>query len=634
MINFHKKSGKPANVPAGQEHVWFSTAGLYVSNQTGTPRLITASTQTGASVPVGTPAEPNMLYYNTTNRKHYISTNDRWLEIPTGGIPGSGTGGGGGQAGNVLITDSGNWYTSNDVEGALTQIGESFPQILGTGLLPNYGGDINTINTPKEYYVTTSGTNRPSTGAGAWLITRRTTNNHTFGFYLDANGDLFTRYDSNYKKLAQDSSVTTLSTRLTDEVSRINQSMGTYKIKDLNAGSGVTLTKGSNGVYSVAVSQALQDKINRGDNGDYLFTHKFNTPTENIRIDNASTTAIYYGRDSTKANYAGFRVGSDGFGLFDYGKNRTFIRMRTEGGLEINDYGFEKKQIGTISTNYKLNFYNNRTDGGYGFEFHKRNSTGGVAYFRGAHDTETLIGQTKDWAYFDAKAVDGSAIPIRLGKINGGNAPYIQLDGETVFAGYRFAAYSGIYVGAGAGQTVNAYGSHAIPMPTPGTPKTGAKLYMFPYDHNGTTNQRNSYAALGWNARNNYITFHQARRNLSNPELMDSYAQVRVRAGGYLTVSSETKKDIIGKLETNVLDTINNVHPYIYKYKDTNTKPELGFVLERGIPEILKHGEGSDDSEKALSSYSLVAYLWKGVQELSDKVGALEQQLGAKQKTE
>ena len=70
MINFHKKTGKPASVQKGHEDVWFSTTGLYVSDNKGAPRLITAATTKGSSMPVGVPPEPNILYFNQSTRKH------------------------------------------------------------------------------------------------------------------------------------------------------------------------------------------------------------------------------------------------------------------------------------------------------------------------------------------------------------------------------------------------------------------------------------------------------------------------------------------------------------------------------------------------------------------------------------
>ena len=76
-INFHKKTGKPTNVTKGHSAVWFSNLGLYVADNNGAPRLITAGTSSGTTTPVGVPSEPNMLYFNEVTKKHFISTKEK-----------------------------------------------------------------------------------------------------------------------------------------------------------------------------------------------------------------------------------------------------------------------------------------------------------------------------------------------------------------------------------------------------------------------------------------------------------------------------------------------------------------------------------------------------------------------------
>lgn len=612
MINFHKKTGKPAKVQSGHEDVWFSTSGLYVSDNAGNPKLITASTATGTTTPVGVPAEPNMLYFNSTTRKSYISTNDKWLEIPTSAIPGSGSGGGG-NAGNVMITDAGNWYTSNDVEGALNEIGEAIPHLLGTKLLPNYGDNVNNINTSSEHFLTATATNKPSTQTG-WAINRRTTGSQTYGFVVDTAGNAFTRVGTTYRQLALDTQIATLDTRINNLSSSTNSTLSGYKIKELNAGNGLTVTKGSNGTYTVASNADTQNLLNQVKNGAFL-KKTGDTATGNMTINNPHTTAIYYGRDSTNTNYAGFRVGQEGFGIYDYGRGQTFLRKLSAGNFEINGHG--KNNISNIRVEHKLNFSTTRTDGGYGFEFHHTKSPGAAAVIYGkSANGEFGIGSTPTWNYFDVgdgKGGRGAGKGLRIGRLGGGNIPWLRLDVETVYANWSFSAASGLHIGS----NLDASG------PVAGNARVGAKIYFYPYDHDGSWTQRQTYVGLGWNAKQDIFTFHRARKNNKVAAGYDSYGQVKIRAGGFVVASSEEYKDIHGQFEVNVLDDIKEMKPYLYNYKNSS-KTELGFVFERKVPKLLQEGK---PGEGGLNTYALVTYLWKGVQELTEKVETLERRL-------
>lgn len=186
MINFHKVNNKPDKVGSGEEHIWFSYPnGIYVADNQGNPRLISPGKMIGDAVPVGTPNEPGLFYYNTSNKKNYISTAEKWVEIGTSAIPG--TGGGGGIAGNILINDTANNYTSVDVEGALAEIAEKFPWYFGKMQLKDYNGDVNTLLNSTENYLTTKATNLPNSKTG-WIIQRKASNNNTYGLIIGEDG--------------------------------------------------------------------------------------------------------------------------------------------------------------------------------------------------------------------------------------------------------------------------------------------------------------------------------------------------------------------------------------------------------------------------------------------------------------
>lgn len=600
MINFHKKTGIPSKVQAGHEDIWFSTEGIYVSANTGNPTMITAATRTGEATPTGVPLEPNILYFNTKTRKHYISTDQKWLEIPTNGIPGSSGGSGSGNAGNVMITDPGNWYTSNDVEGALGEIGEKLPYLLGDGLLPNYGNKVTDIKEASEYYLTQTATQKPSE-VPAWLLTRKASNNELYGIAVDKNGILFSRVGAKFTKMATYSDINSLSGDMGQLKKDLDVKLAAYKIKDINAGPYIKVDKNPNGIYNISLSDDGVSILTK----DYL-KKTGDTATGNITIAHNNGTAVFFGKDSTKTNYAGFRVGQTSYGIYDYGRGQKFIEKKNDGAFLM--YGKGKK-YSHLTMDYGLDFYSNKpvAGGEAPFVFHREKSLGIIAKFKTTKG-QTIIGATSSYNYLDVADEKGRKRPLKLGKIGGGQIPSLRVEANVLYANHDLSVKHNLWIG----------GSEKGDSPYSGPANVGTKLYLFPFEHNGSTSQRWTYVGIGWNASKNYVNFHKARKYANGT--ISHIGPVRVKAAGFIVASSESYKDIHGEFETPVLESIKKMKPYVYNYKN-NSKTELGFVLERNVPKILQEGA---PGEGGLNSYSLVAYLWKGVQELTAKVEALE----------
>lgn len=608
-INFHKKTGKPTNVTKGHSAVWFSNLGLYVADNNGTPRLITAGTSSGTTTPVGVPSEPNMLYFNELTKKHFISTKEKWVEIPTAAIPGSG--GGAGNASNVMITDPGNWYTSHDVEGALGEVGERLPHILGSGLLPSYGGNTFDIKTATEYLINTTSTNKPSTTT-SWLTSRKASNGDIYGLAIDKNGDAFSRVNSSFVKLARRTEIDSANQAITNLSNKFTNDMLAWKVKNLAAGTGVTVSNNGQGAYTVGLDTSNQNAINLVKNNTYVKKNG-DTMTNNLTVVGGVDTGIVYVRDKGLTNYFGLRARVDRMGLYDYGRNRPLIDYFNGGTTLLYGYG-GSNEVSKFYATSKIDIQSTSSSN-YPVAIRGENANSALSVV-GKHSRH-LFGGNETTAWIDVSTHSGAAKNLEIGTIGGGKIPRLKLQASNVhIEGGKLTVTSGILIGS------NQDGNGPI---GPGD-NGGAKLYMYPYRHNGTVAQRQRYAGIGYSATDNTVTIHSAERIPAGG--YKNYTNVKVVAGGFVTKSSEAYKDIHGEFEQSVLSQIMDMKPYIYNYKGSTNK-ELGFVIERNVPQLLQH-DTPEEEGKGLSSYSLVAYLWKGVQELAQELEELKQTMSKK----
>lgn len=608
-INFHKKTGRPSSVAKGHSDVWFSTLGLYVSDNSGKPRLISSSTSAGTTTPVGNPGEANRLYFNTTTRKHYISTDTKWLEIPTSGIPGSGTGGG--NAFNVMIDDAGNWYTSNDVEGALGEIGERLPHIFGDGLLPTYGGNTLQIKTASEYLLNATATNKPTTKEG-WILTRKSANGDNYGITVDKDGVLHTRVNGLFFKLAAQKSLDAAVSKINGDMANFEANLKNWKIKDLNETSGglVSVFKNANGIYSVGLSNSGKAALNKVINSEFV-KKTGDSMTGNLTVRGQDGTGIVFVKNKAETTYGGLRAGDNGMGIYDYKNQRHVFSNYTSGSTYIYGYG---KTVSKFIVEHKIDFESSAGQGtSYPFVFRAK-GTNSPVFIEGSHSRHLFGGNTsKGISYIDTASASGKAQELHFGVIGGAKLPLVRFRANTVHVEGKFTSLTGIHIGTNPDSSDGA---------GPGN-NTGAKVYLFPYRHNGSVGQRRRYAAIGYSATDHTVTFHSAERLPGMGHT--GYNQVKIVAGGYITKSSEIYKDIHGEFEVPVLESIKKMKPYVFNYKGS-PKAELGFILERNVPKILQEG-GEEIDGKGLNAYSLVAYLWKGVQELTEKIEELEKKV-------
>lgn len=615
MINFHKKTGKPANVQRGHEDVWFSTSGLYVSDNNGAPRLITAATIQGNSVPVGVPPEPNMLYYNQSTRKHYISTDQRWVEIPTSAIPGSGATAG--NASSVMIEDAGNWYTSNDVEGALDEIGERIPYLLGSGLLPNYGSNTFDIRTASEYLLNTTATNKPS-GTTSWLTSRKASTGDIYGLAVDKNGDLFSRVNSTFTQMVRksefDSTISTVNSKLTSLTSTVNNFGTTWKVKDIVAGKYISVSSTAGGTYTVGLSsdaqsllQSLLNSVNsarpyveksgdtmtgplrmRAGVGESSFIQLSSTNSVNnfSLMDDTKGGTIQYDEDPTRFAFNGpriaFRDNKRGKDVFSYYPDGS-LDLNADNRVWVRSAGFLRLE--TTANNVSVDIFSKHKDvlflkgpnGSIGI------GTGNLGY----NFINSFSGRASGSRPFFIGTADYAAIPEFWVK-----AIRIKLDG-------RVFASDSVNIGFDPKTERGTAGDNCI------------RMYTNKYGVSDG-NSNNIFAALYWDYKNRNFVFSAVNGagNLGVP--------IYVNAHGFRSRSSIKYKNVIGEYEANALDKIMSTKIYNYTLKgDQENNKKIGLIIEKGAPKEVVDGDTVDN-------YSMIAMLWKGIQELTEEVNALK----------
>lgn len=613
MINFHKKTGKPANVQRGHEDVWFSTSGLYVSDNTGAPRLITAATTKGNSVPVGVPPEPNMLYYNQSTRKHYISTDQRWVEIPTSAIPGSGATAG--NASSVMIEDAGNWYTSNDVEGALGEIGERIPHLLGSGLLPNYGSNTFDIRTASEYLLNTTATNKPS-GTTSWLTSRKASTGDIYGLAVDKNGDLFSRVNNTFTKMVRksefDSTISTVNSKLASLTSSVNNFGTTWKVKNIVAGKYISVSS-SGGTYTVGLSsdaqsllQSLLSSVNSAKpyvvkSGDtmtgplrmragvgvssFIQLSSTNSVNNFSLMDDPKGGTIQYDEDPTRFAFNGpriaFRDNKRGKDVFSYYPDGS-LDLNSTNRLWVRSAGFLRLE--TTAKNVSVDIFSKHKDvlflkgpnGSIGI------GTGSLGY----NFINSFSGRATGARPFFIGTADYNPIPefwVKASRINLDGRVHVS---DSVNIGFDPKTYRGTA------------GDNCIRM---FTNKFGVS--------DGNSNQ--IFAALYWDYKSRNFIFDAMNH-------VGSAGPIYVNANGFRSRSSIKYKNVIGEFEANALDKIMGakVYNYILKGDQTNSK-RIGLIIEKGAPK-----EVVDDD--TVDNYSMISMLWKGIQELTEEVNALK----------
>lgn len=613
MINFHKKTGKPANVQRGHEDVWFSTTGLYVSDNNGAPRLITAATIKGNSVPVGVPTEPNMLYYNQSTRKHYISTDQKWVEIPTAGIPGSGTTSG--NASGIMIADPGNWYTSNDVEGALAEIGEKFPHLLGSGLLPNYGSNTFDIRTASEYLLNTTATNKPS-GAMAWLMSRKASTNDVYGLAVDKNGDLFSRVNNSFTRMARkselDSQVSAINSKLEKLTGTTNNFASAWKVKNIVNGKYIAVSS-SGGTYTIGLDAEAQKLLNSVKNipGSSTFVRRSgDSMTGPLRmqagagvnsfIQLSSTNSVnnFSLMDDTKGGNivadedpTGFTTNGPRIAFKDNKRGKDVFSYYPNGSLDLNGTNrvwvrsANFLRLETTAKNVSVDIFSKHKD---------------VLFLKGPNGSMTI--GTGNLGYNFINSFSGRATgsrPFFIGTADYNPIPEFWVKASRINLDGRVHVSDSVNIGFDPKTYLGTAGDNCI--------------RLFTNKHGVSDGNSNKiFSALYWDYKSRnfmFSTFFSDGRS-GGPIYLNAY--------GFRSRSSIKYKNVIGEFEANALDRIMGakVYNYILKGDQTNTK-RIGLIIERGAPKEVVDGDTVDN-------YSMISMLWKGVQELTEELNTLK----------
>lgn len=636
MIDFHKVAGVPAKVQEGHEDVWFSyPGGIYVADNEGNPRLIAPGIQQGADVPVGVPTSPGIFFYNTSNKKHYISTDTNWLEIPTGAIPGSGQGGAG-IAGNVLMEDTGGYYTSVDVEGALSEIAQKFPWYFGAMKLADYTGNVASLLESAEKYLTDASTNRPMTG---WETQRKASNGKTYGFLVGDNGTMYTRVGDKFVKLADAADIdkklgelsSNLDNQITNGLNKLSVSAGTGI-----SVSGTTIQAGQTIGLSASVMAKL-DQIGKDNTNGIYVKISGDTMTGNLAINRSSgQPSQLYLRTEGSANdvIMGDMVNGTGEALRAHpyggkagGSKWAISNQKTK----VDAFSiYPSGEVDVYSTGLRFSAGNTHTGGGDTKSTFFNNSTVNSVDIKTPNNNAPLFVDGKNGAFLFLTPAGGWNYIASGGNNPVGGAKNLEFVARARGGGQGTTPLS--YVSFNAthtNMTGNGYVAQSFNVGVNGKTLEGsgganACLRIFPAN-NGYLNTRDP------GAKNDHIVFYfnQSQKVL----VMDSYRaplsaskiqrrnSVKLSSYGFITRSSIEYKNPIRVFNDDALTTVKKVSPEVYAYKDDrDQKEQLGFIIEHGTPKEVVDG-------KAVDNYALTSYLWRAVQQLAAKVDELENKL-------
>lgn len=679
MIKFHKIDKPPKKVPEGEEHIWFANYGaIYVADNKGLPRLITSGNQRGESIPTGKPEEPGIIYYCDSNGKTYISSPEKWLELPLKGIPG--TGGGAGTASTVLLEDPGSWFTSINVEGAMTEIAEAMPHYFGKKHLANFSGNADTLKTPGEVYITP--TAKPSSLGPGWRSTRQNDQGRHFAFHVGDNGSVYAGPNGSMEKLANDKDLEALKKWAVSNVSGLGS-------KKISVGPGLE-TNGK------GIGEGLKISIKNGTfasashNHDTRYVKKTGdtmsgtlTVLDTTAIDskvavqskqNKFRTIFYY---NSETNNTGIYDSTHGAGVLRYNavNGRTALYAYQRNGEERSGK-FE------VYADNEINFYPSE----------KSRNNGGAMGIKGGPSTRILrvdnlhggltFGSNQSINFIDSTRAGDPNTPRNL-DITGGNytpIPKLRLNARTAYSDSNdFVTRQALTVGKD--EDANK-----------GTGAFNSKIYLFPYEVSSEKGKDN-YTHFGYSQKTQTLYFrsysryqqkvsspgdntirvgsqvvvtrpvdwygthlavggeytvsevrgnrivigrggvvtaaiHVSNLRLANPPksttTTTTHNPLTVKATKFVNTSSIKYKDVKGEMEHGALEGVMNSSVYRYKFKnDTSNKESVGLIIEKGAPREVVDAEGD-----SIDGYAMTSYLWKAVQELTEEVNRLKDKLG------
>lgn len=613
MIKFHKIKNRPVKLDKGEEAISFTYTGeIYVTDNDGNPVLMTAGTQSGDKVPTWTPLEPNALYYDKKNKKHYISDTEKWFEIPrksTGSEGGPTT-----MAGNVIVADNGDNFTSADVEGALAEIVDKIPGFKN-GIIENYDGDAKDITGTHEYFLTQNSTNRPS-GELGWVISRKGANGSTYGYYADKN-NAYHYVDGVYSRLAKKSELDLALKTIKDD---FGQDLEKLKKKTILVKNGLESNgKGYFDGLEIGLSKEITDKLdNIGELGNGHFVKLGGDSMAGNLVINTeikkSNDSLVTLQDGSGRNGVSFYYNrtTENVGIFDARNNQAILRHNLSNGdtglySEKRNVGLfaPKGQINTLSSDRVLLETKNANT-----ILRLQNKSGGF-----------LLGATGDTTYLETYP----GTNVKTGKnlmIRGASAKTLRQVtslASFTYARHSLVAGSSLHVGM---DPLTEYGHTGY------NDMINSLVCIHPYERNNEWGANRNYARLGYSQRNNVLRVQSYRKNTGVRNYVDRTNQIGVEASFFRNTSSIEFKDILEKMDTKLaFEDVMKTEPFLYTFKNDHSETKevhAGFIIEEGMPKETVAPDG-----KTVDSYGLIAYMYGAFQEYVTKTDKKIQNLEA-----
>lgn len=633
MIEFNKIVGIPDDVDAGEERVWFTDSGLiYVADNMGHPTRFGSGFMQGETIPIGKPPASGILYFCSGNGQYYLSDPTRWIVLNTEPKAGGGSGGGSGYASGVFLTDAGNHFTSTEVEGALQEIGATFTQMLGDQELKPLNSNLLSFTGAGERLVSTNVPNSP-TPLSSWL-NQRFSGGRTYGLMVADNGDAFTRHGNNFTKLATESDLQEAIEEMGADIGDAVKALDGLKILE-DPGIIISGTTGllkespriglDMNVITKKVTELINASIIKNPVPEPTPTNPTPTPTPtlgfvptiggtmtgDLTIDKTTPQLILDNALSGHKYAIGGTSASGSFYIKDMANNLDLIRYdAVSKKLKLSNYE-NANGIQALGPFQVANTTNPRVPNGPNeslFALYVDGSNGNHAIFRGANGA-TLIREDQS----------SNLIQSTNSAYTGSRNFYIGgYKGDTMNE-FKVAAAEARFT-----QNVNISNTLSVGVDQSGPYgliNSNNKIIVYPRNKKSSEDHamaRRFMAQMSYDRAGDTFEFKGYKTNTNNTNWEE--APLNVSAIKFVNRSSEKFKENIEEFQESGLDLVKKIQTYTYNFKiKDKDKKDLGFIIERGVPDIAIEEDGN-----SIDSYAMVSILWKAVQELNAKVEELE----------
>lgn len=600
-ISFNKIKNKPTKISKNEEAIWLRYNGsIYVSDNDGNPRLMVAGTQYGKEIPTWVPEEPNMLYYSTDQKMNYISGTDKWYEVPR-----KGEGSEGGPttlAGNVILDDKGDNYSSTDVEGALKEIADKIKKVSG---LTDYSGAQSAIRGNGDYFITQMATAKPTTSSLGWSSNRQGSNGKTYGFFAN-DTDIYHVVNGAYSRLLSQKDLEQINKDIKEALEKFNKENGLSN-KTIITNQGI---KSNGEPYTKDLTIGLADDVwakikNLDSNGSSFVKKTGDTMSGDLVIansmDNDVTTSLGLGTHQGKVKGTFyFNRDTNNMGIWDTENMTAVLRHNINEGFTnvfapkstLGLYAPKGYIIGKSSNrNYLEVTGHDKTS-----VLELQSPKGGIRFGISANNAYIeSYGGRNDKANKNMRfSAPGPELMER-----------IRFDATFTYARKALVAGSSVHVGM---DTETEYGHKGY------NDMINSSLCIFPYERNGESNAERNYARLAYSQKHNVLRVQSYKKNTGKKDYTERVNSIGVEANWFKNTSSIEYKDIIGKVSpTEAFNEVMATTPYLYTFKDDNKEIKdinAGFIIEKGMPE-----NTISQDRKSVDSYGLIAYMYGAFQE-------------------